>query len=106
VTLFHDTPAYAGVHPVGVLIGGTALAVLMVVPIPYPKVRRGSPMRLPSAVTAAFAALVLVLLQFHPATASGAGVAAEVGAYGLLVGVALYYIAGPFTVRRPPAVPG
>ena len=71
----------------------------MVVPVPYPKVRRGSMLRLPSAVTAGFAALVLVPLQFRPAGGSLGAVAAEVGAYGLLVGVALYYIVGPFTVR-------
>jgi len=103
VLLFHDTPGYAGVQPVGVLIGACALAVLMVVPIPYPKIRRGHRLRLASAVTAGFAAVVLVLLQFHPAASSAAGLAAAVAAYGFLVGVALYYIAGPFTVVRPPA---
>jgi len=106
VLLFHDTPGYAGVEPVGVIAGTLLLALLMVVPIPYPKVHRGSKLRLPSAVTAAFAALVLVLLQFRPAGGSLASLAAEVGAFGLLVGVALYYIVGPFTVRRPSADPG
>ena len=101
VLLFHDQPAYAGVHPIGVLAGATILAVMMVVPVPYPKVRRGSRLRLPSAVTAAFAAVTLAVLQFRPATSSLAGVVAELSAYGLLAGVAVYYIVGPFTVRRP-----
>jgi phosphatidylserine synthase len=104
VLLFHDTPGYAGVQPVAVLIGASLLAILMVVPIPYPKVRRGSRLRLTSAVTAAFAALTLVPLQFRPSGASPLGVVAEVAAFGLLVGVAVYYIAGPFTVARPAAV--
>jgi phosphatidylserine synthase len=107
VLLFHDTPGYAGVHPVGVLIGATALAVLMVVPVPYPKIRRGAPLRLASAVTAGLAALTLVPLQFRPPSGSPWALAAEVGAFGLLVGVAIYYVAGPFTVRRAasPGVP-
>ena len=106
VLLFHDTPAYAGVQPVGALIGASLLAVLMVVPVPYPKIRRGSKLRLASAVTAAFAAVTLVLLQFHPAASSPPALAAEVGAFGFLVGVGIYYIAGPFTVRRPPVDAG
>jgi len=104
VLLFHDTPGYAGIHPIGALAGAVVLAVLMVVPIPYPKVRRGSALRWPSAVTAVLAAVVLVPLQFHPAAGSWPAITAEIGAYGLLVGVAVYYLLGPFTVQRgPPA---
>lgn len=106
VVLFHDVPAYAGVHPVGVIVGGSVLAAMMLVPVRYPKVRRRSPLRLASAITGGLAALVLVPLQFRPAAGSLLSVAAEVGAYGLLVGVALYYIVGPFTVGRPVADPG
>jgi len=103
--LFHDTPAYAGVHPVGVLIGALVIAVLMVVPIPYPKVRRGSPLRIPSAVTAALAAATLVPLQFRLGAGSFLAVFAEAAAIGFLVGVAFYYIVGPFTVRPRASVP-
>ncbi len=100
VLLFHDQPGYAGVHPIGVLVGGVVLAALMVLPIPYPKVRRGSTLRAASAATAALAALALVPLQFRPAAGSPIAVLAEVAAYGFLAGVALYYVAGPFTVAR------
>lgn len=103
VLLFHDTPGYAGVHPVGLIVGAAALAVLMVVPIPYPKIRRGSVLRVPSAATAVLAALTLVPLQFRPTAGSLLGGLAEVSAYGMLVGVAAYYLLGPFTVRRPVA---
>ncbi len=107
VLLFHDTPAYASVAPVGVLIGATVLALLMVLPIPYPKIRRGSPLRLASALTGAFAALVLVPLQFHPAEGSVLGRLSEVAAFAFLAGIAVYYVVGPFTVRRPvPSAPG
>ncbi len=98
VILFHDVPGYAGVQPGGVVIGGLLLAVLMVVPVPYPKVRRGSPMRLPAIATAAFAALVLVPLQFRPAPGSPIATLAHVAAFGLLAGVAIYYLGGPFSV--------
>lgn len=99
--LFHDTPAIAGVAPVGLLVGATAIAVLMVAPVPYPKVRRGSPMRWPMAATAVAAALALVPLQFRPAPGSPADAFAVAAAVAFLVGVASYYVLGPFTVRRP-----
>jgi CDP-diacylglycerol---serine O-phosphatidyltransferase len=98
VLLFHDMPGYAAVQPVGVLLGAAALATLMVVPVPYPKVRRGSPLRIPSAATAALAALALVPLQFRPAGGTPLAELAEVAAFGFLVGVGVYYVVGPFTV--------
>jgi CDP-diacylglycerol---serine O-phosphatidyltransferase len=101
--LFHDTPGYASVAPLGTVIGALVVSVMMLVPVPYPKIRRGAPLRLPSAVTAALAALALVPLQFRPGLASPLGRLAEVSAYGFLVGVAAYYLIGPFTARRPAA---
>jgi len=105
VLLFHDTPGYAGIHPVGVLAGAAIIAVMMVVPVPYPKIRKGSRLRLASAVTAGFAAVTLVVLQFRPASGTLPALAAEVAPFGLLVGVAVYYIVGPFTVPRAAAAP-
>ncbi|HTT15851.1 MAG TPA: CDP-alcohol phosphatidyltransferase family protein [Thermoplasmata archaeon] len=101
--LFHDTPGYAGVAPVGAIVGAAIVAVLMLAPVPYPKVRRGSAMQLPSAITAGLAALVLVPLQFRPPAGSPLAGTAELAAYGLLAGVALYYVYGPFTVRHAAA---
>jgi len=98
--LFHDTPAFQSVQPIGVLVGVGVLSVMMVVPVRYPKVRRGSPLRLPMAATAVFAALALVPLQFQLPAGSvlynftyGASVV-------FLIGVASYYLLGPFTVPR------
>jgi phosphatidylserine synthase len=99
--LFHDTPGFQTVQPVGLFIGVAVIALLMVVPIPYPKIRRGSPLRWPMAGTAVAAGLSLLLLQFHPVTSTIAYDAALVAAYALLVGVASYYLLGPFTVKRP-----
>ena len=98
--LFHDTPGYAGVQPLGTLIGGAIVSVMMIVPVPYPKVRRPAWMRWPTAATAVLAAIALVPLQFRPAAGTPVGLVAEIGAYGLLIGVAVYYLVGPFTVRR------
>jgi CDP-diacylglycerol--serine O-phosphatidyltransferase len=103
--LFHDTPAFQSVQPVGVLIGAAAIAVLMVVPIPYPKIRRGAPLRWPMAVTAAAAALALVPLQFRPSPGSPLYDLAYAAAFVFLVGVASYYVAGPFTVPRGDRTP-
>jgi phosphatidylserine synthase len=98
--LFHDTPAFQGVQPIGVLVGVAALAILMVVPLPYPKIRRGAPLRWPAVATAVFAAVALVPLQFQPARGSVLYSVAYVAALGLLVGVASYYLLGPFTTPR------
>jgi len=103
--LFHDTPAFEGVQPIGVLVGVAAISLLMVVPIRFPKIRAGSPLRFPAAATAALAAVALVILQFRPAGGSAGYLVAEAAAFGFLVGVASYYLAGPFTVPRTPTAP-
>jgi phosphatidylserine synthase len=98
--LFHDTPAFQTVAPVGVLVGTAVIAVMMVVPVPYPKIRRGGAMRWPMLATALAAALVLVPLQFRPPVGSPLYLFAYAAALAFLVGVASYYLVGPFTVRR------
>ena len=104
--LFHDTPAFQSVQPVAVLIGTAVIAVLMVVPIPYPKVRRGSVLRAPMAVTGVAAAVALLILQFQPGSGSLLFLVALGASYSMLVGVACYYLLGPFTVdRRPSSAP-
>ncbi len=100
VLLFHDTPAFQSVAPVGVLVGTAIVAAMMVVPVPYPKIRRGNRLRIPMAVTAVAAALTLVPLQFRPATGSSLYLLAYASAFVFLIGVASYYLAGPFTVPR------
>lgn len=97
--LFHDTPAFAGVAPVGVVSGVLAISALMLVPVPYPKIRRGSTLRWPMAATAVLAALALLPLQFRPPVGSGLFELANLAAWGMLVGVGSYYVLGPFTVR-------
>ncbi len=106
VLLFHDTPAFQSVAPLGVFAGGLIVSAMMVAPVPYPKIRRGAPLRWPMALTAAFAALALVPLQFRPATGSALFLLAEGAAYGFLIGIASYYLLGPFTARRNNPVEG
>ena len=98
--LFHDTPAFQSVQPVGVLIGVAVLALMMVVPVPYPKVRRGSALRWPMAATAGAATLALVPLQFHLAAGSLLYNVAYAASVAFLIGVASYYVVGPFTIPR------
>ncbi len=105
VLLFHATPAFQTVAPVGVLVGTAIVAVMMVVPVPYPKIRRGNLLRWPMAATGAAAALTLVPLQFRPATGSPLYELAYAAAFVFLIGVASYYLLGPFTVRRAPPAP-
>ena len=103
--LFHDTPAFQGVAPLGVLVGTAVVATMMVVPVPYPKVRRGNPLRYPLLATAVAAAVVLVPLQFRPGTGTPLYLVAYGAAFVFLIGVASYYLVGPFTVARARAAP-
>jgi CDP-diacylglycerol--serine O-phosphatidyltransferase len=105
VLLFLDTPAFWSVQPVGVLVAVAVLAVMMVVPVRYPKIHRGSPLRAAMAATAVFAALALVPLQFHLATGSVLYEFAFGASVAFLIGVASYYLLGPFTVPRERAEP-
>jgi CDP-diacylglycerol--serine O-phosphatidyltransferase len=100
--LFLDSPAFAAVLPLGLVLAGVVLSVWMVVPIRYPKIRRGSPLRLPMAVTAVAAALALVPLQFHLAAGSTLYEFAFGASLAFAVGVGSYYLLGPFTVSRIP----
>ncbi|MGD0249794.1 MAG: CDP-alcohol phosphatidyltransferase family protein [Thermoplasmata archaeon] len=98
--LFHDTPAFVVVAPVAVLVGTAVVSVMMLVPVPYPKLRRGSPMRWPMVLTAVAAALSLVPLQFRPGVGTPLYLLSYAGALVFLIGVASYYLVGPFTLRR------
>jgi phosphatidylserine synthase len=98
--LFHDTPAFESVAPIGLFTGVAIVSVMMVVPVPYPKMKRGAPLRIPMALTAVAAGLALVPLQFFPPPGSGLYLFAEAAAFAFLIGVASYYVIGPFTVHR------
>ncbi len=100
--LFHGTPAFQSVQPIGVLVGVAAISILMVIPIPYPKIRRDSPLRWPMVWTGVAAALALVPLQFRPSVGTPLYSFAYGAALAMLLGVASYYLLGPFTVRRAP----
>ncbi len=106
VLLFHDTPAFQSVQPIAVLVGAAIISVMMVAPVPYPKIRSGSVLRAPMAVTGLATSLALVVLQFHPTAGSPLFLIALGAAYSMLIGVACYYLLGPFTVDRShPAAP-
>ncbi|MGD0587417.1 MAG: CDP-alcohol phosphatidyltransferase family protein [Thermoplasmata archaeon] len=102
--LFHDTPAFQSVQPIGLLVGVAVLSVMMVVPVRYPKIRRENPLRIPMVATAVFAALALVPLQFQLAVGTVLYDVTYGASLAFLVGVASYYLLGPFTLPRERAV--
>lgn len=93
-------PGFLGVSPLPFLVAVGLAALAMVLPVTYPKIRRGSALRPAMAFTAIVAALVLVPIQFRP----GAGTPLYLFASGMSVAMAaglfLYYFLGPFTVKR------
>lgn len=103
--LFHDSPAFQSVQPLAVLIGAAIIAVMMVVPVPYPKIHRGSLLRLPMTATAVATGVALLIVQFHPAASSPLYLLGLGAGYSMLLGVASYYLLGPFTVLRSPGSP-
>jgi phosphatidylserine synthase len=104
--LFFDVPAFAGTAPMVVLIGGFAIGVAMVVPVPFPKIRRGSTLRPAMTVTAIALVVAVLLVQFRPGTGSIPYVLALGASAVAAVGILVYYVVGPFTVPPPaPAAP-
>jgi len=99
LVLLFDEPAFFGTNPLVVLIAASLLALLMVSPVPYPKLRRGMPLRWVMIGTAAALGVSLVPLQFRPATGTPLFLVGEVAAVVAAVGLAVYYILGPRAAR-------
>lgn len=105
LTLLLDVPGFLGTQP-GLLLGlAAAVAALMVVPVPFPKIRRGNPIRWALVVSGVALVATLLPLQFRPASGTPLFDVAEAASVLAVAGVAIYYVAGPFTVR-PAAAPG
>jgi CDP-diacylglycerol--serine O-phosphatidyltransferase len=98
--LLGDVPGLLGVAPSYVLGGALGLSVLMVVPIRFPKIRRGNPLRAVMSATAIAFVVSVLVLQFQPDHASGFYLLAFAATAVAAAGLALYYLAGPFTVPR------
>lgn len=103
--LFLVVPGFLGVQPAIFLATVAVLAVLMVVPVPFPKIRRGSALRPLATVTALALTVSLLLVQFRPAAGSGGYWVAAIAAAIATLGTAGYYLAGPWTVPRPAGSP-
>ncbi|MFZ0831285.1 MAG: CDP-alcohol phosphatidyltransferase family protein [Thermoplasmata archaeon] len=97
--LFFDQPAFLGTDPLVVLAGAALLALVMVSPIPYPKLRRGMPLRWGMIGTAAALGVSLVPLEFRPAVGSLFYLIGEVAAAVAVIGLTTYYLLGPRAAR-------
>ncbi|MGI0054736.1 MAG: CDP-alcohol phosphatidyltransferase family protein [Thermoplasmata archaeon] len=95
-------PAYFTVQPWLFFGFAIVLALLMIAPWEYPKIRAGSPLRIPMAVTGIAAAVVLVPFQFRPGVTSWPYLLAFGAAAVLACGLLLYYVVGPWTVASAP----
>ena len=98
VALAFDTPGFLGATPLLFFALIAAVAVLMVVPIPFPKIRRDSPLRTATIVTGVALVVALLPLQFRPAVGSLVYDLAAVGTAVAAAGILLYYVWGPYTV--------
>jgi CDP-diacylglycerol--serine O-phosphatidyltransferase len=98
IALFWDFPGFLGVQPYIFFGLGALVAVLMVVPISFPKIRRGNALRVPMIVTGAALAVALVPLQFRPSVGSLLYALSAVATAVAAAGILLYYLWGPHTV--------
>ena len=98
VPLF-EYPAFVASSPPALLLGVLAAIPLMLLPVPYPKMRRGAPLRRLTAALSACVALSLVVLNFRPSPGSLPWYLAEGAAGASVVLLLAVYIAGPFAVN-------
>ncbi|MFZ0699281.1 MAG: CDP-alcohol phosphatidyltransferase family protein [Thermoplasmata archaeon] len=99
-SLWWYLPGFLGVAPLPFLLAVGLVALAMVIPVMYPKIRRGSALRPVMAFTAIVAALALVPIQFRPDAGSPLYLFASGMSYAMAAGLFLYYFLGPFTVKR------
>ncbi|MGC2035627.1 MAG: CDP-alcohol phosphatidyltransferase family protein [Thermoplasmata archaeon] len=99
ILLLGDAPGFWGTLPVFVLIATLVVTLLMVLPIRFPKVRRGSPIRWAMTLTAIALVIAIIPIQFFPRPGSPLYLLAEVATLASGAGVAVYYLWGPLTVR-------
>lgn len=101
--LLFDRPAFLGVAPLVVIGGALLLAVTMVLPIRFPKIRRGSPLRLAMTGTGVALVLAILPLQFRPSAGSPLFLFAEAVTALALAGTLAYYLLGPWSVAASDA---
>ena len=102
--LFFDAPAFGGTNPLAVIVVGTFLALLMISPIPYPKLRRGMSLRWVMIGTAVALGISLVPLQFRPSAGTPFYLLGEIAAAAAGLGLGIYYVIGPRAARATPSV--
>jgi phosphatidylserine synthase len=101
VLLLTDVPGFLGVWPSVALGAASALALLMIVPVGFPKLRRSSVLRWPMTATALLLIVAVLPIQFRPAPGSPPYLLGEAATLAAALGLAIYYVAGPFTVPGP-----
>ena len=98
--LWAGTPAFWGVRPALLLGGALILALLMVVPVPFPKVKRGHPLRPVLAVAGVALVGALIPVQFVPSAGTGLYLFAELASLVAGGGLIAFLVMGPWTVPR------
>jgi CDP-diacylglycerol--serine O-phosphatidyltransferase len=104
--LLFDVPGFLGISPVAVVVFAVGLAVPMVAPVGFPKLRRTSRLRWPMTVTALLLIVAVLPIQFRPPTGSPWYLLGELATVAAAAGLAIYYVAGPFTVPKPTPLQG
>lgn len=100
--LLFQVPGFVVESPPLVLFPALALAPVMLLPLPYPKTRRGSPLRSVTAAMAACLSLSLVLINFTPVPGSRLYELAYTGAVVGFLLLAAFYLVGPLAARGEP----
>lgn len=99
LVLLVENPGYLGIFPLPFLVAATLLALLMVLPLTYPKVRKYRALRWVTITMTVLDVFALAIPNFHPAEGSLPYQAAFVLALGGFLLLASFYLAGPLLVR-------
>ena len=94
-------PAFFSAQPTLFLGIAVVVALLMIAPWPFPKIRRENPLRIPMIIAGIAAAGTLVPFQFRPGADSPLYLVAFGAAAIWAAGLLLYFLLGPWSI--PPA---
>jgi phosphatidylserine synthase len=97
--LLFRQPAFLGANPPLLLLPALLMVPVMVLPLAYPKARKGSPLRTLTGAMAACLSLSLVVINFRPAPGGQLYDLSFTGAVVATLLLAGFYLLGPWVAR-------
>lgn len=100
LVLLIENPGFLGIYPLLFLLLTAGLALLMVAPVPYPKMRKYRSLRLATIAMTVAAVFAIAIPNFQPASDSLPYLFAYAMTLAGFLLLASFYVAGPFLARE------